>query len=398
MKQTIKWMLMPAVLAVLCCAAVMPARAVRTDEVNDVSQRGVYVLDSLLYDGQRLEFTYTVDSRCNRLEHDAQLDYDLETYRDRVLKMRLYVTDSAPENHCGGPVRQIEVSGSLDIASWLNREIQALEAQRYVMDQDFVLEMPPLRPMGFGAGTNFGQTPPETDTGTTPSTGMADLPETIPVTIVTYEPTYSCTLYKNDGARDDGFTGTGSNLEDARREAGRACTRTNHPDCMSFAYDPVHTTCDAELVAVENVKQYDSDDLPEGSYIDSWSCTLYKNDGARKDGFTGNGETIDDARASAANGCKRTNHPLCEDFSLDSEHTSCMPAVRFENAKPIARWTCTLWKNDGSRKDGFTGTGETEEEARRDSTRGCRTTNNPYCDQYSMNPDHTQCTVEFVEQ
>ena len=58
---------------------------------------------------------------------------------------------------------------------------------------------------------------------------------------------------------------------------------------------------------------------------------------------------------------------------------------------PIFLWSCELWKRDGARKDGFTGTGETEREARHSAARGCMTTNNPSCDIWSNDPAHTQC-------
>jgi hypothetical protein len=125
---------------------------------------------------------------------------------------------------------------------------------------------------------------------------------------------------------------------------------------------------------------------------------LYKNDGSRSDGFTGSGATESDARANAAAMCRATKHPKCDAFALDSGHTSCSAAMRYEMPKPAYAWVCSLYKNDGSRKDGFRGSGATEQEARRDAAAGCRNTSNPHCDIFSMDPAHTTCSVEFEQQ
>jgi hypothetical protein len=130
-----------------------------------------------------------------------------------------------------------------------------------------------------------------------------------------------------------------------------------------------------------------------------WSCTLYKNDGAKKDGFTGRNANIDIARADAARGCMRTNNPNCNYWSNHPEHTTCtLMNANNNNAKlPATEWTCTLYKNDGAKRDGFSGVADNELEARRRSSTGCKRTNNPSCDIWSMDPDHTTCTVRLVD-
>ena len=180
-----------------------------------------------------------------------------------------------------------------------------------------------------------------------------------------------------------------------RMAAANACARTNHPQCVAFSNDPNHTTCEVSFAETEKVVEYSSNDLPEGSFVDSWACTLWKKDGSRNDGFQGSGKTVDEARQAAAKGCKVTNNPNCDVYSRDKSHTQCLPAVRYNAPKPEAVWSCTLWKKDGARNDGFKGQGSTELEARRDTISGCLRTNNPHCDAYAMDPDHTQCTVDF---
>lgn len=118
-----------------------------------------------------------------------------------------------------------------------------------------------------------------------------------------------------------------------------------------------------------------------------WECVLFKRDGAKRDGFTGVNKDQRQARAEASQGCKRTNNPRCDEWSLDPDHTTCR----------LVQYRCVLWKNDGAKRDGFEGTGETEEAARQQSAYGCQRTNNPKCDEWSKDNSHTKCERVYVE-
>ncbi len=61
-------------------------------------------------------------------------------------------------------------------------------------------------------------------------------------------------------------------------------------------------------------------------------------------------------------------------------------------------WYCQLWKRDGSKKDGFDGYGKTLEEARNESIRGCKRTNNPKCAEFAVDPQHTECKFSIKEE
>lgn len=230
------------------------------------------------------------------------------------------------------------------------------------------------------------------------SNNNTTVPSTVNVVVVGYTPTWRCSLYKNDSSRTDGFEGTGATIEEARRNASTRCRSTNNPNCDLYSNSPDHTTCDAQYQETTKTVQYDSNNMPPGATMDSWNCVLNKNDGlsAGSDGFQGFGRTEAAARADAATKCSATNNPRCNNYSTDASHTNCAQQMVMYGPKPSAVWNCSLRKNDGSRNDGFAGTGSTEADARRNAISGCQGTNNPNCSQYSKDPAHTQCTVAFV--
>ncbi len=142
-------------------------------------------------------------------------------------------------------------------------------------------------------------------------------------------------------------------------------------------------------------------------YQPQWKCTLYKHDGARKDGFTGAGGTIDAARQGAISGCARTNNPHCQDYAVDPAHTTCdvqiLESTRDEvvpaNSAPLgarSMWTCIMNKYDGSAGDGFKATAETEDAARMAAANLCKRTNNSRCDNFAYDADHTSCSQALV--
>lgn len=132
----------------------------------------------------------------------------------------------------------------------------------------------------------------------------------------------------------------------------------------------------------------------------AFSCVLYKKDGARRDGFTGIDPDITIARQKASRSCNTTNNPNCDYWSKHPDHTTCgvVDADTGSSVQAKVEWTCELWKRDGAKKDGFSGWGNTELEARAQSAKGCQRTNNPRCNEWSKNPDHTACTAKIVQQ
>lgn len=159
-------------------------------------------------------------------------------------------------------------------------------------------------------------------------------PDPVDVQVITYDIRWECMLWKNDGARDDGFKGEGGSEVQARTQAAHECSRTNHPHCYSMAMDTGHTACEQAPRKNSRTVEYAREDIPQQARFDGWECELWKNDGARKDGFTGTGPTIDDARDQAIAGCERTNNDYCTLYGQDDEHTACRPLLVFE--KPAA--------------------------------------------------------------
>jgi hypothetical protein len=97
-----------------------------------------------------------------------------------------------------------------------------------------------------------------------------------------------------------------------------------------MAMDLDHTSCEQAPKKNSRAVEYAREDIPEQARFHGWECELWKNDGARKDGFTGAGPTIEDAREQAIEGCKRTNNEYCTLYGQDAEHTACMPLLVFE--------------------------------------------------------------------
>ena len=159
-------------------------------------------------------------------------------------------------------------------------------------------------------------------------------PVDVDVKVITYDMRWECELWKNDGAREDGFHGEGGSEVQARTEAAHACSRTNHPHCYSMAMDPEHTACSKIPRKNQRTVSYAADALPPGTRYRGWECELWKNDGARNDGFTGTGMTRDRALDASIASCERTDNDHCLEYALDPEHTTCMPLLVLE--KPPA--------------------------------------------------------------
>jgi hypothetical protein len=363
-------------------------------------------VDSVSVDGETINFTYTVDSKCPARAHDSSIEIDTENDQNFIDTFSVRVVDAAYESECKEKFGEVTVSGSANLAAAIADKTEELQKKgcklaaeaKVVFPRkgceiaaDTKIILPPIRTMALEYARHRDNDKKE-HSGPKRNT----LPVMVDVTEISYTPMWRCMLYKNDGARKDGFEGNGATIEEARRDASTGCKTTHNPKCDTYSKSPDHTTCDVQLQETTKVTQYDSNKLPPNAALDSWSCTLNKNDGARKDGFTGTGKTEDDARSDAANKCSTTNNPKCDFFSTDDNHTSCSPKMAVYGPKPTAVWKCTLWKNDGARKDGFTGTGSTEKEARQNTIPGCKRTNNPKCLAYSNDPDHTQCQVDFV--
>lgn len=391
-----------AAFAVFCLSVLFSSAA-----LGAAARTPVETLDEVYFDGRKLVYAYTIQSRCGADKHDSEVELYVEKTSSRknkkVLALFVEITDVSPEGDCGGEAGEVTVAAEKNIRRLIRDELSDLEDEGYAMAPDLAVELPPVRPglAGLSASSVVGgsvelptrRVEPEEAVATPPP--APEPPKVVDVVEVDYVSGWHCHLRKNDGSRRDGFDGYGSTVEEARNAAASGCLSTNHPKCFDFSADPAHTTCRFELRERQKVVQYNSDELPAGAQTSSWTCELWKNDGSRKDGFRGTAATEAEARARAARGCGRTNHPLCEQFSLDTAHTACTPLIRLEKPKPETLWTCTLWKKDGSRKDGFSGTGATEAEARRATLPGCHRTNHPKCVEWSLDPAHTACKVEL---
>ncbi|MFH1538632.1 MAG: hypothetical protein ABIH66_06715 [bacterium] len=373
----------------------------------------VETLDEVFFDGNKLVFAYTIESKCEESKHSAEVELYVDKTSSqnnkKVIALYIDITDVSPEDACVGEAAGVTVAAEKGVGRLIREELSALEKDGYAIPPDVAVELLPVRAKTAGASTLGGVSAPVVLPGKAvegarepapapPPTPQAtpEPPKVVDVVEVDYAPAWRCQLRKNDGSRKDGFDGYGSTVEEARNDAASGCLSTNHPKCFDFSKDPAHTQCDFELRETQKVVQYSSDKLPANAETISWTCELWKSDGSRKDGFSGTAATEAEARSQAARGCGRTNHPLCEQFSLDAAHTSCARALMVRKPKPETLWTCALWKKDGSRKDGFGGTGPTEAEARRDTLPGCYRTNHPKCNEWSLDPAHTACEVKLV--
>ncbi|HOO56503.1 MAG TPA: hypothetical protein PLN69_06755 [bacterium] len=367
-----------------------------------LEEKNIEKLDIVSYDGNILSFSYTVESKCPAMSHEATVEITPVIKNREAVAFEISVYDAAYESRCNGPETLITVTGNENIARLLEMSLLGVEEDGYRIAKDHAIYLPPLNSRPSKSGDML--TPPGAG-GPMPGGGRPDtpprsevqvIPTKVPVNYIEYAPSWKCVLYKRDGARKDGFTGNGNTIEQARNNAASGCMRTNNPYCHDYAQDPAHTTCEVELIESASIKEFDSDKLPANASISEWACLLNKNDGSRNDGFRGVGQTEEQARAQAAGYCNRTNNPLCDTYANDSSHTSCEASYVAYGPKPEAVWSCTLWKRDGARKDGFEGQGKTESEARQNTISGCQRTNNPYCYDYAMDPSHTPCEVQFI--
>ncbi len=368
----------------------------------------VGILDTMSFDGAALEYSFLTYSRCPASQHRASVRFSPEykSYRGtkKVVSFTVDLFDAA--DSCDRPEKDIVVSAKINLYDKLKSELKNQIDKGYVIDPDYVLWLPAVRtsPMGKAADTSGATTaepaPSAPQTVQTPDKKTPAQSKTVKVALKQYSTRWHCYLQKNDGARNDGFNGYGSTLEDARNDAASGCFRTNNPHCTAYSRHPDHTVCNVEFQDTGDVKlvDYDRDQIPKDINIERWECMLRKNDGARNDGFQGTGTTEEKARKDTISGCRSTNNPYCEQYAVDDAHTKCVAYASAQNSTPQVRWTCTLWKNDGARNDGFEGTGATENEAREDTIGGCLSTNNPYCKEYSRDPEHTKCTAEIVQQ
>ncbi len=387
-----KYTMMCAALGLALLAA-SPAAALRGNRAP------VDALDEVSYDGTFITVIYTVDSRCKAPDHKTIVEFESEKTASKAKKAVVALTarvyDSAPEQDCEGRLAAVVVKSTLDFSKLVEGELSGLRDKDYSIDPDYIVNLPAVRPPLPDDG--HSRKPPAESGDASGSVVKQAAPVTkVKVVNVNYVPAWKCLLNKNDGSSRDGFTGIGPTLDEARRNSVSQCLSTGNPSCNAFSADPAHTACEAGLTTQESVAEYDSDKLPEGARTESWNCILRKSDGSRKDGFTGAAATEEEARAQAASGCQRTNNPQCDAYSTDDAHTKCEPRVVVEGPKPQAVYKCTLWKNDGSRKDGFGGSGPTMQDAQRDAASGCQRTNNPNCLAYATDPAHTQCTADFV--
>lgn len=360
----------------------------------------IEAINEMYFDGENLSMTYTIISHCKAGLHGMQVEFEPETvdYRDtekvKSLRAVLYdVVQDEDEEDCDVKEKEITVKAKVDLNELAGDEAHRLVRKGLVMDPDYGVKLPAVR---LGASTGaFKDKMGSYDSHYSKPNKPAPV-STVQVAMVEYSPIWKCKLYKNDGARKDGFTGTGNTVEEARRSASVSCKSTNNPNCDAYSQDSSHTSCVFDLQETETVKEFRSDNLPANAQTVAWNCSLKKNDGSRKNEFSGSGATQEEARAEAARYCRGTNHPDCDKFSLDDDHTSCSQTMKAYGPKPEAMWKCTLWKNDGARKDGFTGTGKTELDARNGAASGCRGTNNPNCGVWSTDPAHTNCNIELV--
>ncbi|MFC1474829.1 hypothetical protein ACFLQK_02180 [bacterium] len=319
----------------------------------------VAAVESIAFDGQALRAEYLVESRCAAELHETRVEFEAVTEeyrrREKIVELRAVLVDVAKEHECSADGQTVAVAIELDLAAAAREKIAELIREGYSADPDYGISLPPVWPV---AG-DIEETDATVDT-TEPgdknkktkflkNDGKKDsqcakiqapppapAPRTVKLTSVEYVPNWRCVLDKKSSARRNTFDGTGTSEAAARNDAMMGCMRTNEPRCYLMSMDNAHTTCSAEIKQQKTVREFTAA-MPEdgGNYLTAelqgpkayWSCTLYKNDGARKDGFTGSGATLDEARNKAASGCGRTNHPKCREFAFDPSHTACSMQV-----------------------------------------------------------------------
>jgi hypothetical protein len=360
---------------------------------DELKEKTIKTLDSVYFDGVTLNYSYTVDSKCPANSHSSFVELSPVTKDKYVTGFKVEVIDAAYESKCSAKASTVSVSGKENLAVIIERESNKQKAKGLKIAPEYTIQLLPVKPSkdGIAQGPTGVSAPPAVASQPKPV-----IPQKVMVNVVEYTAGWKCELWKRDGARKDGFVGTGSTLDEARNNAAISCMSTNNPYCHDYAKNPAHTTCDVQINEKSKLVEYDYDKLPASAAVSSWSCNLLKNDGSSRDGFIGEGTTEQEARSRAASLCKSTNNPLCDQYSQNDNHTSCAPAYLYKGPKPSTQWTCTLYKRDGARNDGFTGTGSTEKEARNNTVPGCQRTNHPKCYDFSVDPSHTSCSVDLV--
>ncbi|HPI78116.1 MAG TPA: hypothetical protein PLK80_15415 [bacterium] len=374
-----------AALSVLCLGQAPKA-------ADALKEKTIKTLDSVNFDGATISYSYTVESKCPANSHSSFVELSPVTKDKYVTGFKIEVIDAAYEGKCSAAVGPVYVSGKENLAIIIERESNKQKGKGLKIAPEYTIQLLPVKPSKDGAA----KAPASVSAPVAAVQPKPAIPEKVMVNVVEYTAGWRCELWKRDGARKDGFVGTGSTLDEARNNAATSCMSTNNPYCHDYSKNPAHTTCDVQINEKTKLVEYDSDKLPAGAAISSWSCNLMKNDGSSRDGFIGEGTTEQEARTRAAGLCKSTNNPLCDQYSQNDNHTSCAPAYLYAGPKPATQWTCTLWKRDGARNDGFTGTGSTEKEARNNTVPGCQRTNHPKCYDFSVDPSHTACSVDLV--
>ncbi|MEW6201122.1 MAG: hypothetical protein AB1546_04050 [bacterium] len=319
------------------------------------SEQPVEVLDKMNFDGALLHYTYTVLSDCPAADMHKTVVEVKQTgifACTAIVKLRVQVKDSSEETECIDSKKPIKITGKANLRQLAEEYLEEKGGCESGDVEEYRFEFPPVKISP--RSPNLSDLPEMR----IPNPESASPVRKVRVVRKTYQPMFECILYKRDGSRKDGFKGTAETMEDAVQKAIAGCHTTNNPRCMEYAKDPAHTTCKFNPIEKEIVEEYDSDKLPnlDGATV-SWSCpvgksnddddciksyvieeskpyliyrcVLYKNDGSRRDGFEGAAETELEARAIAAQGCKRTNHPSCDAFSLDPAHTTCIMKVNY---------------------------------------------------------------------
>lgn len=386
---------------------------------NDAEQ--IYVVDSLFYDGKAIDITYSVKSDCSPSQHIGGLDFEIDSKdvssHKIVIGLKSAVYDIVQSNECRKGKDMIKVSFNLDFQNHVAEMIERLKEEGYEIADDYYVQLPKTyvakntvnaaaTPATGGNSTGWedvstGSTLPERRPGGTSNTGSTvqrrpEVGTTYTVIRKDYSLQWHCNLDKHSPAKKNNFDGYGSTEDEARRDAGSGCARTNavNPNCSEMSWDPYYTTCDVDLQETAGTTETVTV-LPDGAQLQGWSCLLNKNDGSRRDGFTGEGASIEEAQASAASMCMSTNNPLCEEYSLDGNHTSCNGMYMVNATPPQLTWTCVLDKHSPAKRNTFYGTGSTKDEARQQARAGCAPTNpvNPNCSEMSLDPKYTTCTV-----
>lgn len=351
-------------------------------------QKDIRALDALNFDGAVLQYTYTVQSGCPAKEHKTTVSVEPVTSSAGSKTVRQFdvtFTDTADDEACGvaGPVTK---TGQSNLRFIMQDRISELEDEGYTVAVNYSLTLPPVRV----ADTAVGAAITPTRRSTTP-----EKPKTVRVMRRSYSPLFTCTLYKNDGSRRDGFSGQGETMDDAIQQAVTGCRSTNNPSCQQYGQDPSHTQCKFDVTAHEKVEEYDADKVPDMTgAATSYTCAVNTNDSSIGTLY-GTGGTESEARRITLQRCQDSGMRSCDTLANDDSRFNCDSGYTIEGPKPFMHWTCTLYKNDGSRRDGFSGSGDTIDEARQNATNGCRSTNNPSCDAYSKDPAHTSCSMKM---